>query len=159
MDDAEWEDREEGVEGSSRKTFHLALSRNNQLQKETRKASLEMLPVARVVFLGSSALPPSSPVLEEPLLRFLLLELPAKLLQVVLLFVHPGALSTRQWFSVVRYATDRTTLLPKRTEPEAYMRIRLRQRVPVQNPLDLETRYRYRFSREFLEDTGCDRYD
>lgn len=112
----------------------VAIERNRRLREETRVAALGMLNVCRAVFLGSAD--PSAPlfpasVLEDHFDGFRLLDLPSELLQVVLSFVYPGALSARQFLLVAKLAADRGNLL--------------------ENPPAGK--------RQFLVDTDCDCYD
>lgn len=113
-------------------TLDSALKRNNRLARETQEAASGVLTVGRIVLLGSTG-----PLRPSPLLavRFRLLDLPSELVQLVLSFIYPGALLDRQFSSVVRHATDRTTLLPRVV------------RLPFQEKV------------EFLEQAGCHCYD
>lgn len=130
----EWEDGVEGLEGRCQDTLWLALKRNERFQKETHEAALGTLKVARTVLLGSSTPVPSSCVPSEP--NFPLLDLPPELLQVVLSFVYPGALSDRQFLAVIQHAADRTTLVPTR----------------LRRPM-------WQGRLEFLQENGCNCYD
>lgn len=75
--------------------------------------------------------------------------LPTELLPIVLSFISPSALSDRQIGSIVQYALDRTTLLPKSLKrPTVERRTRAISKL-FENLL----------SRRGLGETGCNRYD
>lgn len=111
-----------------------ALERNRELVRKTQGAACGILKVGRIVLLGAVGPLRSSP----PFVCFRLLDLPSELVQLVLSLIYMGALSDRQFSSVIQHAADRTTLLS---------RIVASHRTLSQAKL------------EFWEETGCDCYD
>lgn len=130
--DYDSDDEEVFYDNENSQLLKSALERNREVAKKTQEVACGIVKVGRIILLGAAGSSSASPVLDEPLVRFRLLDLPPELQQLVLPFVYPGALSDRQVFSVFRYAADRTTLLPRTlyTERDA-----------------------------FLNEMGCDRYD
>lgn len=115
-----------------------ALKRNERLAEETQEAACKVLKVGRVVLLESPAPLRYQPELPKPFVWFPLLNLPSELVQLVFSFIYPGALSDRQFLSVVQHAADRTTLLPKIVELQPHVQQALRRRTRAQSRLDLE---------------------
>ncbi|CED82992.1 hypothetical protein [Phaffia rhodozyma] len=88
-------------------TLELALERNKTFLKETRQTALNVLRVGRIVLLGSM---PSS-IEKSRQGRFPILDLPPELIQPILSSMIPGALSEHQVRAVLRWASDRRTLV------------------------------------------------
>lgn len=115
------------------------------MDKEAEQAACNILRVARVVLLGSL------PVLDPPSDRTHFLDFLSELVQLVLSFMYPGALTDRQIESVLHHAVDRNTLMQgdfhQTTCPLSGLSRRARDECLFEE------------TSRFLEDTGCDRYD
>lgn len=137
-----------------------ALKRNERLEKEIHQAAIMLLKLSRTVFLGSPAPSSSSNGLARRTPHFLPLDLPSELLQMVLSFVYPGALSDHQIGTVLRHAADRKTLLPRIVALDISLEPPASQRgAHAQNRFYLENARQLLVSEEkgeFLLRTGCD---
>lgn len=141
---------DEFYETENSQMLKAALERNERLERETHEAALGILSLGRIVLLGAAGPSRSSYRLRlrSSTGRFRLLDLPSELLQLVLSFIFPGALSDRQLLSVVRHAADRTTLLPTTLEMET-----LGRQAEAWSDLSFEAEI------EFLMKTGCHSYE
>lgn len=155
----EWEEGDLGLTGRCSVTLTSALERNKRLEVETHQAAVRLLALSRTVFFGSPAPTFSSTKLTKRSHHSRLLDLLFELLQVILSFVYPCALSKRQIRSVLRHAADRTTLPPRISElPQSYML--LLGRAARRTARRTARRRLSSIKRDkFLKETGCDRYE
>lgn len=110
QDEGVWEDIEKWeaalLDYDSSYILSSALERNQGLRMVTQQAACGLLAVARTVYLSSpSHVSPSSGSTRSSC------RLHTELLQLVLSFIYPSALSDRQTASIIQYAVDRNRLL------------------------------------------------